>query len=469
MKKRRISKSPAEVALFRVVIPDDPKRIMQILIDAGFEAYVVGGCIRDSYLGKEPHDWDICTSALPEQIQECFRGYVVLETGLKHGTLTVLLHDNSYEVTTFRTDGEYTDHRHPDTVQFVGTLKEDLKRRDFTINAMAAGIDGKIIDYFDGRNDLEHRLIRCVGTASDRFQEDALRILRAMRFAARFGFAIEEKTEQAMRKNKKLLEYVSAERVNKELSGILMGDCYAVLRCFPDVLAVWIPEIMSCVDFWQRNPYHHKDVWNHIVSAIDAAPKDLYVRLALLYHDIGKPQCFTMEDGIGHFYGHAAVSMEIAENSLKKLRYDNQTIKSVTQLVEAHDRTIEPRKPVIRRCLNKFGREQLLRLLDVKEADYSAQMNLYGDRLHKAEIIQMMDEILEAQKQQEECFSLKDLAINGNDLISIGYQPGKLIGICLDALLFRVMEGTLENDKEVLLQAAKDYVEGVRNEENQQA
>lgn len=445
----------------RVNIPDAPRQLMEILLNAGYSAFVVGGCVRDFCLGKEPHDWDICTSALPEQMQDCFKDYHVIETGLKHGTLTVMVNDIAYEITTFRVDGEYSDHRHPDSVQFVGNLKEDLQRRDFTINAMAASVDGKIIDYFNGREDLELRLIRCVGRANDRFQEDALRILRAMRFAARFGFAIEDRTEQAMRKNKKLLAEIAAERVNKELSGILMGDCYAVLRCFPDVLSVLIPEIIPCVDFWQKNPHHYKDVWDHTISAVDAAPKDLITRLALLYHDLGKPQCFSLEDGIGHFYGHAAASTEIAEESLKNLRFDNQTIKMVTQLVEAHDRTIEPRKPVIRRCLNKFGKEQFLRLLDVKEADYAAQVNLYGDRLHKAEIIQMMEEILEAQRQQEDCFSLKDLAVNGKDLIAIGYQPGKLLGVCLDCLLNAVIDGKLENNREVLLEQAKEYGAGL--------
>lgn len=441
---------------YRLKIPDAPKQLMRVLLDAGHSAYVVGGCVRDSYLGITPHDWDICTSALPEEMKECFKKYHVIETGLKHGTLTVMVDDVGYEITTFRVDGGYSDHRHPDSVVFVGNLKDDLKRRDFTINAIAADIDGNVIDYFGGKQDLVHRVIRCVGNANERFQEDALRILRAMRFASRFNFCIDEKTEQAMRKNLKLLEYVSAERVNKELSGILMGNCYAVLRCFPDVLSVWIPEIMPCVNFRQYNPHHYTDVWSHIILSIDEAPKDLYVRLALLYHDIGKPQCFTMEGRIGHFYGHAGVSKTIAEESLKKLRYDNQTIKNVTQLIEAHDRTIEPKKPVIRRCLNKFGKEQFLRLLDVKKADNSAKVSLYDD-LQKAEIIQIMDEILEAQQKQEECFSLKDLAVNGTDLIGIGFKPGKLIGDCLNDLLNSVIDGKLENNRDTLLAASRRY------------
>lgn len=437
----------------RLIIPDAPKQLMKILLDAGYEAYVVGGCVRDFCLGIAPHDWDICTNASPDAMKKCFKEYYVIETGLKHGTLTVMVDGTGYEITTFRVDGSYSDHRHPDSVMFVGNLKDDLQRRDFTINALAANISGKIIDYFNGFDDLENELIRCVGNANERFQEDALRILRAMRFASRFGFAIEYKTKQAMRKNVELLKHISAERVNKELSGILMGDCYTVLRCFPDILSIWIPEVEPCVGFWQRNPHHYKDVWNHIVSAIDDAPKDLYVRLALLYHDLGKPQCFTMENGIGHFYGHAAVSKTIAENSLRNLKFDNKTIEAVTQLVEAHDRTIEPRKSVIRRCLNKYGREQLVRLVQLKAADKAAQMSVEGEQPFSiAEILAVLDEI----ESQKDCFMLKDLAVNGHDLMDIGIPAGKILGSILNELLEEVMNETMANEKDVLLKRAKE-------------
>ena len=428
-------------------IPDAPKQLMKVLLDAGYEAYVVGGCVRDFLLGREPHDWDICTNALPEQMKECFVSYRVIETGLQHGTLTVMVDHVGYEITTYRTDGEYTDHRHPDSVQFVGTLQEDLMRRDFTINAMAADISGKIRDFYDGQFDLEHKWIRCVGNPHKRLTEDPLRILRAMRFESKLGFSIEENTENAMRRHRHLLQYISAERINSELTGILMGDCYSTLTCFSDVLSVCIPEIEPCINFQQNNPHHNRDVWGHTIFAISAAPKDPYTRLALLYHDIGKPLCYSFDGGVGHFYGHAAVSKDIAEKSLRKLRFDNRTIKSVIQLVESHDRTIEPQKPVIRRCLNKMGLEQFLRLLDVKEADYAAQAQLYGDRLHKAEILQIMQEILMAQKYQEECFTLKDLAINGNDLIQLGYKPGKEIGTVLNQLLEMVIDDKIANDK----------------------
>lgn len=440
-------------------IPDAPKQLMKILLDAGYEAYIVGGCVRDFLLEREPHDWDICTNALPDQMKECFASYHVIETGLQHGTLTVMVDHVGYEITTYRTDGEYTDHRHPDSVQFVGTLHEDLMRRDFTINAMAADISGKIRDFYDGQFDLEHKLIRCVGDPHKRFTEDPLRILRAMRFESKLRFSIEPYTEIAMRDHRYLLQHISAERINSELCGILMGDCYSTLACYPDVLAACIPEIERCIGFKQNNPHHNRNVWDHIVYAISVAPKDIYVRLALLYHDIGKPLCYTIDGGIGHFYGHAVVSRDIAEKSLRDLRFDNQTVKLVTQLVEAHDRTIEPRKPVIRRCLNKIGLDQFLRLLDVKEADYAAQAQLYGDQLHKVEILQMTNEILVAQIQQEDCFSLKDLAVNGNDLIQLGYKPGKKIGTVLNQLLQMVIDGIIKNNRVQLINIATKYLE----------
>ena len=314
-------------------IPDAPKQLMKILLDAGYEAYVVGGCVRDFLLGRVPHDWDICTNALPAQMKECFADYHVIETGLQHGTLTVMVDHVGYEITTYRTDGEYTDHRHPDSVQFVGRLQEDLMRRDFTINAMAADISGKIRDFYDGQFDLEHKWIRCVGNPDKRFTEDPLRILRAMRFESKLGFTIEEKTEDSMRKHRYLLQHISAERINTELTGILMGDCYSTLACFPDILSVCIPEIKQCIGFQQNNPHHNRNVWDHTLFAVSVAPKDIYTRLALLYHDIGKPLCYSEDSGVGHFYGHAAVSRDIAEKSLRNLRFDNQTIKLVMAFV----------------------------------------------------------------------------------------------------------------------------------------
>lgn len=441
----------------KICIPPVPRQLMQILMKAGYQAYVVGGCVRDSLLGKEPHDWDICTNALPDQMKQCFADYHVIETGLQHGTLTVMVDNIGYEITTFRTDGDYSDHRHPDSVQFVDSLHMDLQRRDFTINAMAADINGKIIDYVNGEQDLVRRIIRCVGNAKERFQEDPLRILRAMRFESVFGFVTEGSTEKAMRECRHLLSFISPERINAELSKMLMGNPYFPLLSYPDIISVFIPEVENCIDFEQNNPHHDKTVWAHTVVAVTAASKDLYVRLALLYHDIGKPLCYTVESEIGHFYGHAAISKDIAEKSLRNLRFDNDTVYNVTQLIEAHDRTIEPQKPIIRRCLNKFGLEQFLRLLDVKEADYYAQVN-GENRLHKDEIIALTDKIVLAQQNHEECFTLKDLAVNGNDLIHIGFSTGKMIGDCLKLLLNSVIDGILTNEKDTLLKTANNFL-----------
>lgn len=301
--------------------------------------------------------------------------------------------------------------------------------------------------------DLQNTILRCVGNPYDRFQEDALRILRAMRFISKYGFGIHGETDKAMRKCKYLLKEISAERINHELSEILLGDyCYSVLIGCSDILSVIIPEISKSIGFDQHSPYHDKTVWGHTVSAIHAAPKDLYIRLALLYHDLGKPYCFSLKDDIGHFYGHAVVSGSIAENSLRKLKYDNKTIENVTQLVELHDMTIAITKKSIRRYLNRLGKEQFLRLVEVKAADLSVHNGVEKCRdFDKYEIYAIVGEI----ERQQECFSLKDLAVNGNDLISIGYETGKSLGNCLQTLLNGVMNDIIPNDKSALLAEAE--------------
>ena len=309
-----------------IKIPNDVKDVLRILLNAGYDAYVVGGCVRDSYVGVKPHDWDICTSALPYQMQECFAGYQVIETGIRHGTLTVMFNDIGYEITTFRSDGEYMDHRHPSAVKFVRSLKDDLARRDFTVNAMAADVDGNIIDYFNGINDLCHKTLRCVGDADERFKEDALRILRCLRFASR-GFSVEPETMCAARKNLGLLNCISVERINSELCKILMGhDILRVLIEFQDVFATIIPEIAPCIGFNQNNKYHMYTVYEHIAHAIDNYNgNDLVVRLALFLHDIGKPSSYTENETGGHFYGHGITSHDIAKQVMDRLKFDNKT------------------------------------------------------------------------------------------------------------------------------------------------
>lgn len=440
-----------------ITIPQEPLFVLWMLLNAGYEAYVVGGCVRDSLLGRTPHDWDICTNALPDQMKEVFSDFRVLDTGLKHGTLTVLL-ENPYEITTYRKDGDYSDHRHPDKVEFVSDLKEDLSRRDFTINAMAANINGEIIDYFDGQYDLMDHAIVCVGDAEQRFEEDALRILRAMRFASRYGFDIEWKTAKAMHNKKNLLKKIAAERIGNEFVQIISGKCESLLENFIDVFQIFIPELTPCIGFQQNNPHHDFDVWNHTIKTVGAANGNLIVRLAAFYHDIGKPECYCEdENGIGHFYGHAKVSAEIAEKSMRNLRLDNKLIADVTQLVESHDRVIEPKKAIVRRCLNKFGELQFLHLIFLQYADKVSQRknNDIGDQIGKiAEYYRVLQEI----KQGNSCFTLKDLAVNGNDLMQIGFIAGKSLGAALNRLLELVMDEKIENNKEKLLMKARELL-----------
>lgn len=439
-------------------IPEESKRLMKMLLDAGYEAFVVGGCVRDSLLGRKPHDWDICTNALPDQMKEVFSDFRVLDTGLKHGTLTVLL-ENPYEITTYRKDGDYSDHRHPDQVEFVSDLKEDLSRRDFTINAMAANINGEIIDYFDGQYDLLNHRIMCVGDPEQRFEEDALRILRAMRFASRYGFGIEQRTAIAMFMKKDLLKEIAAERIGSEFLQIMSGNCAELLRGFRAVFEVIVPEITPSIGFVQNNPHHCYDVWTHTVEAVRSCHADTVVKIACLYHDLGKPHCYSEDEhGIGHFYGHAAVSAEIAEKSLRNLRLESKLIADVVQLVASHDRMLEVKKNIVRRCLNKFGEIQFMNLVFLQAADKSAQLLDIGQHGEQVTRVSQFFRMIQEIKQQEDCFKLKDLAVNGNDLIQIGFSQDKSLGNALNTLLELVMDDKMENDKEKLLAKARELL-----------
>ncbi|MCI8477331.1 MAG: HD domain-containing protein [Oscillospiraceae bacterium] len=439
----------------RIVIPVGPALLMARLNTAGFEAQVVGGCVRDSLLGRRPNDWDICTSARPEQIQRCFQGERVIETGLKHGTVTVLLEGVPYEITTYRTDGAYSDGRHPDSVQFVSSLKADLARRDFTINAMAAGPDGLVQDPYGGQMDLAAGIIRCVGDPALRFQEDALRLLRAMRFASTYKFIVEEGTRVQIHQQRALLTQIAGERIQVELEKLLMGcGVRPVLEEFHDVLSVVIPELAPLAGFAQHNPWHLWDIWQHTIIAIDQAIYDPIVRLALLLHDIAKPAVFTLDKrGIGHFYGHAQAGSEDAKILLRRLRYDNETRHNVATLVAVHDTLINPEAKSVRRWLNRLGESQLRRLFAVKRADTLAHNPaLTAEELASLEQAEkQMDQILE----EGQCFSLKDLAVNGRDLIAAGLHAGPTLGIVLRQLMDLVLDGSIENDRQALLDHVK--------------
>ena len=436
-------------------LPTEVQYIITTLESAGFEAYAVGGCVRDSLLGKEPQDWDICTSALPEQCIETFSDQRIVETGLKHGTITLMLNEKPFEITTFRVDGKYTDNRRPDKVKFVTVLKRDLARRDFSVNAMAYNPKTGVMDYYDGQQDLENRLIKCVGNADKRFREDALRIMRALRFASSFGFSIEENTARAMFDNRKLLQNIASERIVIELNKLIMGD--AVFELLTDHLPVIfeiIPELEPTAGVEQNNSYHCFDVLTHILKSVDAAPKNLIIRLTMLLHDIGKPHCYTeSEDGIGHFYGHQQKGSDMARDILARLKYDKDMIKTVTELILYHDQDIEPRCKHIKRWLNKIGETRIRQLLEVKHADAAAQSETH--RQIKAEKLKAIPPLIDEVISQQQCFSLKDLAVNGRDIINANLAEGTQIGVMLNRLLEMVINEEVENEREVLMEIAR--------------
>ena len=359
--------------MVKINLPDGASAILMALQSHGFDAYMVGGCVRDSLLGKEPKDWDICTSALPSQVEEIFSGFRVLETGIEHGTVTVLMDDGQYEVTTFRTDGAYSDFRRPDSVSFVSDIKEDLARRDFTVNAMAYNQQG-LLDLYGGRDDIQNKVISCVGNADERFGEDALRMMRALRFAAVYGFTIAPETARSIHRNKDLLNHIAVERINVELCKLLLGSySLQILLDYSDVMSVIIPEFKPCVGFDQNNRYHQYTVYDHMMYAVSRCKSnDLSVRLALFLHDIGKPLCYTEDENGGHFHGHAVPSHEIAKTVLDRLKFDNKTKNEVLELVLYHDSVIEPTAKTVRRWLNKIGEERFRQLLFLREADILA-------------------------------------------------------------------------------------------------
>ena len=443
----------------RIKLPSGVKFILNTLTAKGKEAYIVGGCVRDTYLGRTPHDWDICTAALPEETISIFEqsGYEVIPTGLRHGTVTVLIKGQGYEVTTFREDGDYSDSRRPDSVKFVQSLQSDLARRDFTMNAMAYSPAAGLVDPFNGRKDIKNKVIRCVGRADSRFCEDGLRIMRALRFAAVTGFALEDYTRHAAWCQANLLGEIAWERKQKELVELLRGE-YAgmVLRKYKDILVWVIPEIRPCFGFSQNNPYHAYDVWEHTVRAVETAPtQDIAVRLTLLLHDLGKPYCYEEdENGVGHFHGHGEISQKITRQVLARLRFDTNTLEAVSELVGIHDRRFEATPKAVRKFVSQIGPEQYFRFLEVRAGDIRAQApELVESRMEKvAKLRQIGEEVL----LEKQCLSLRDLAVNGHDLIAAGMKSGPEMGRVLNALLDRVIEDPSLNEKNTLLELSRD-------------
>lgn len=426
--------------------------ILERLEKSGYEAFVVGGCVRDLLRGKTPEDWDITTSALPCQIKSCFSDLTVIETGIKHGTVGVVWDGQIFEITTYRIDGSYSDGRHPDQVVFSSSLKEDLSRRDFTVNSMAYHPQKGLQDFFGGYEDLKRRLIRCVGNPDKRFEEDALRIMRGIRFASVLGFSVEPETEKAIVKNKQLLEAVSPQRLWKELKLLLCGKNVMEVLCrYASVLGVMIPEIRPAVGMEQNSPYHHLTVWEHIAQSVASAPPCPILRLSMLFHDLGKPLCYSCdENGIGHFYGHAKQSARLAEDILTRFCASNQERQEIVWLVKSHDFLLSSDSVQLKRLLCREGEQRVWNLLKVKTADIKALTpDIQEKRIAQLEQIkQQLEEII--SKQQ--CFSLKQLAVSGTDLIEAGIPQGRKIGQILNCLFLLVTEEKLPNDKDILLQ-----------------
>ncbi len=443
-------------------LPKEVKKVISMLEDSGFEAYAVGGCVRDSLLGKNPTDYDVTTSALPEEMKVVFKNEHVIETGIKHGTITVLIEQNPIEITTFRIDMDYTDNRHPEKVLFTRSLKEDLARRDFTVNALAYSEKTGIIDVFGGTYDLEHGIIRCVGDPDTRFGEDALRIMRGLRFASVLGFDIEENTVASIHKNSELLKNVSAERLFSELKKLICGKNAAkILAEHAEVISVLIPELLPLCGYDQQHFRHDKDALYHTAAVLENVPPVPVLRLAALFHDIAKPLCRSIdESGTAHYYGHAQMGAKMAEEILSRLKSDTETKNAVCELVRRHEDHFPPEPKALKRLLGKIGKSAfddliiLMRADDLgKKPEYFPGEDFYDKYKNTAEEIIAKDE----------CFSVKDLAVCGNDLIAIGIAPGPEIGRILNLLLEEVIEENLPNEKEKLLDFAKQNIFAKQN------
>lgn len=436
-------------------LPDKVHKIIGTLTAAGYEAYAVGGCIRDSVLGRTPNDWDITTSARPGEVKSLFPRTV--DTGIKHGTVTVLMDKEGFEVTTFRIDGVYEDGRHPKDVTFTASLREDLRRRDFTVNAMAYNDRAGLVDIFGGVKDIEAGVIRCVGNAMERFTEDALRMLRAVRFSAQLGYRIDGNTEDAIRKLAGNLKWVSAERIQAELVKLVVSEHPDYLRTAYEtgITRQILPEFDLCMQTPQNNPHHCYGVGEHILHSMTKVQPDKVLRLGMLFHDIGKPQTLTVDaEGITHNKGHAEVGERITGQILRRLKFDNDTIHKVTKIVRYHDQKVGASPGGVRRAVNRMGEDIFRMLFAVKKADILAQSDYL--REDKLERLAYIEGLYEEICRKHECVSLKGLAITGADLIALGMPSGREIGRLLGELLEVVLEEPERNTREELLRICEN-------------
>lgn len=438
-----------------IKIPQHALKALETLEAAGFEAWCVGGCVRDSLLGRTPFDWDITTAALPTEILRCFKEQRTIETGIKHGTVTVIIDDSPLEITTFRSDGDYTDHRHPGSVEFSRRLGDDLSRRDFTVNALAYHHKRGLIDEFGGIDDLNAGMLRCVGEPKRRFTEDALRIMRCLRFAGVLGFKIEKETANAAVECRGLLESISHERIHEELTKLLCSnDAAKILREYSEIIFTVLPELAPMKGCTQETPYHCFDVWEHTLHAVDFVPRETAVRWAALLHDCGKPDTkFFDENGVAHFHGHDKRSAEIAVQLLKRLRFSNKEAEEITTLIAHHGERAPLPEKRIKRLLGKLGEDTLFKLFELMRGDLSAKTPGLFEERHGA--IDGCEAEAKRIIAQGECFSLKSLAVNGADLISVGFEKGPELGKALNTLLSEVVDGAVANKSEALLHRAK--------------
>lgn len=438
-----------------ITLPIPVLRALSVLESHGYEAYIVGGCVRDCLLDRTPNDWDITTSATPDEMKHCFADFRVIETGIRHGTLTVIIDRMQLEITTYRNDGEYLDNRHPVQVTFSRKIEDDLSRRDFTVNAMAYHSERGFVDLFDGREDLKRGIIRAVGDAKTRFHEDGLRILRAIRFAAVLDFEIAEDTATAVHACRGLLSGIAAERIREELCKLICGKgTVRILRDYIDVIAVFLPELQRCVGFEQNTKYHCYDVFEHTLHALALYEgNDLLTALGILLHDIGKPLCYTEDEQGGHFKGHAPAGVEITREILSRLRFDNETVRRMELLVEWHDIPLSAEKKRVKRLMQRLSDADILRLLEIKRCDRLAHAPNFREMPPELALI---PSVIAEIRAEDACLSLRTLAIGGADLMALGIPEGKQVGEMLHTLLDEVIEERLPNEKNALLQAAKE-------------
>lgn len=437
-----------------IKIPNDVKTVMDILTSDGHKAYVVGGCVRDSIMGREPNDWDVTTDADPEQIQKLFASFRTVETGIKHGTVLIVSGKTPVETTTFRIDGEYSDNRHPDKVTFTKNIVDDLARRDFTINAMAYNEKDGLIDPFDGQNDIRNKIIRCVGDADTRFNEDALRIMRAIRFSSVLGFSIEEKTAESIIRNENLLSGIACERITTELLKLLCGNnVFNVLSEFRSVIGVFIPELKLEFDFKQYGKKHGYDVWMHTVHTVNNIENDPILRLTMLLHDTGKIATHVIDkNNNSTFKNHAAVGGVIAENILRRLKFSKEYINTVSFLVSVHDKEVPETRVQVKEYIRDLGEENFIRLMKIRRADKSGLSKNFRDIADKLIFAyNTFDDVM----NKNEPYSIQQLAVNGNDIKK--YVSGSEIKNVLNHLLETVIHEPEKNNKETLIELAKRF------------